>query len=848
MMNIIHFENGAERRPDDRIADPIAGRRHGEDALMRGLTHACHLSASLIAIALAAPASAQEDAGRPAAGAEQGFNDIVVIARRREEAAQDVPLAITALSGATLDRKGVQSVEQLRDVAPGVNIGAQKRDEAQFYIRGQGPGVINAGQRNFSSVATYFAEVPIPIAGPGVFFDLQSVQVLKGPQGTLFGRNTTGGAVLFEPNRPSDEFEGYGRVSVGNYNRYGVEGVANVPFDNDLGGVRVAGQLERRDGFTRNVVSGQKLDGRAYETMRVSILLKPTTGLENLLIGDYLNRDQSGSSAVLRALNPNAAISPNALNNTPLDPFFPNIPLYLGNGTSRVPISCLGAPGAPGCPATDPTSPFPAAFQLAGIAAASGGFGFFPDATLNGIFQQQQALGIRKVAYAGRNYIRAQSFGVTNKTTWEVSDNLTFKNIIAWRGQRTDEGNDYDGTNLPLIAQFNIHTQDWQFGQDQFTEEFQIQGSFAERFRYILGYYHEKSKPAFYPGIPSNSFGNRNVRHVTNTDTSDAVFAHGEFDITDTIQISGGFRRTWDKRKASLSFTNPDTGACTQVNPQTGLVTCPISYSAKFRANTYDGTVQWKPTDGILLYAAYRRGFKSGGFNLPAPTVDLQSFQPETVDNHEVGLKADWDVGFPLRTNIAVFYDKFKNVQVTVPVAVAGTGIASVARNVGRQTNKGFEFETSMIPVEGLTLSGWVSYLDSASDITLPLTPAIKGRQSVYQPKWKYSVTGRYAYPLNNGGELAIQADYSYQAKTNSPDFAAPPPLDTFPGFGILNGRLEYNGIGGGKIDAAAFITNITNKKYIVGGYPLYSQIGFDSVIYGEPRMYGMSLTIHWGK
>ncbi|WP_380874826.1 hypothetical protein ACFB49_01570 [Sphingomonas sp. DBB INV C78] len=820
---------------------------------MRSLTHVLCLSASLLAMSVGAPAMAQESS-EPAASSSEGFGDIVVIARRREEAAQDVPLAITALSGDALDQKGVQSVDQLRDVAPGVNIGAQKRDEAQFYIRGQGPGVINAGQRNFSSVATYFAEVPIPVAGPGVFYDLQSVQVLKGPQGTLFGRNTTGGAVLFEPNRPSDDFEGMMRASVGNYDMRGFEGMVNVPFGNDLGGIRVSGQMERRDGFTKNVISGQKLDGRAFESVRVSILLRPAEGLENLLIGDYSNRDASGSSAILRGINPNAAISPNAIQGTGLDPFFPDVPLYLGQGAARVPIACLSFAAAPGCPATDPNSPFPPAFQLTGIAAASGGFGFTSDAVLNGLLAQQQQLGIRKIAYAGRNYNRALNYGITNKTTWEVSDTITLKNIIAFRGQRTDEGNDYDGTVLPLIAQFNVHTQDWQFGQDQFTEEFQIQGSLGDTFRYILGYYHEKSKPAFDPAIPSGTFGSFNTRIVTNTDTSDALFAHGEFDITSTLQLSGGFRYTWDKRKASLAQVNTASGACVLVDPQTitptnpgGTVRCPIEYDAKFSEPTYDATLQWKPNEDILIYGAYRRGFKSGGFNLPAPRPDLQSFDPEFVDDFEVGLKADWDIGVPLRTNLAVFYDKYKDQQITVPIAIATTGIASVAQNVGKATNKGFEFETTIIPVEGLTLSGWVSYLDASSDITLPGTPAIKGRQAVYQPKWKYSLSGRYAYPMADGGEIALQMDFSHQDKTNSPDFAAPAPLNTFPGFELLNARVEWNKVGGSNFDVAAFATNLTNEKYITGGYPLYSQIGFDSVIYGEPRMYGMSLTYHWG-
>ncbi|MDX3883360.1 MULTISPECIES: TonB-dependent receptor [Sphingomonas] len=823
---------------------------------MRSLTHALCLSTSLLTMigAASAPAFAQDAAPTAGSGVSnaEAFGDIVVIARRREEAAQEVPLAITALSGNALDQKGVQAVEQLRDVAPGVNIGAQKRDEAQFYIRGQGPGVINAGQRNFSSVATYFAEVPIPVAGPGTFFDLQSVQVLKGPQGTLFGRNTTGGAVLFEPNRPSDNFEGLARVNVGNYDRYGFEGVVNVPFGNDLGGVRVAGQVERRDGFTKNILSGQKLDGRAFESMRVSVLLRPAPGLENLLIADYSNRDASGSSAILRGINPDAQISPNVIP-AALQPIFDEnfgpgtkIPMYLGQSGTLVPIACTSA-SLPGCPPGGAFGAFAAAFQ-------GGGFGFAPTPAVLGVLQQQQQLGIRKVAYEGLNYNRAQNFGITNKTTWEVTDNITLKNIIAYRGQRTDEGNDYDGTVLPLIAQFNEYTQDWQFGQDQFTEEFQVQGSIADRFRYILGYYHEKSKPAFDPKISSNTFGSLTTRAVTNTDTSDALFAHGEFDVTDTIQVSGGYRRTWDKRKASLSQFSTPTGECVLVDPQTitednpiGTIRCPINYKAKFSASTYDGTVQWKPIDGVLLYAAYRRGFKSGGFNLPAPTPDLESFQPEKVDDYEIGIKADWDVGFPLRTNLSLFYDKFKDVQVTVPIAIATTGIASVARNLGKQTNKGVEFETVVVPIEGLTLSGFVSYLDAASDITLPFTPAIKGRQAVYQPKWKYNISGRYAYPLSDGGEIALQADFSHQSGTNSPDFAAPPPLNRFPGYDMLNARLEWNKVAGSKFDLAAFVTNLTNEKYITGGYPLYSQIGFDSVIYGDPRMYGLSLTYRWG-
>ena len=149
-------------------------------------------------------------------------------ARRREESLQDVPVAITALSTADLENKMLRQVDDLKNFVPGLHVQGLKRDDSTIYIRGQGPGSQVTGQRNFSSIATYFAEVPTTIAGPGVFFDLTNVQVLKGPQGTLFGRNTTGGAVLFEPAAPTWDNEGYAQVQFGNYSMKQFNGVLNV--------------------------------------------------------------------------------------------------------------------------------------------------------------------------------------------------------------------------------------------------------------------------------------------------------------------------------------------------------------------------------------------------------------------------------------------------------------------------------------------------------------------------------------------------------------------------------------------------------------------------------------------
>ncbi len=166
-------------------------------------------------------------------------------ARRREESLQDVPVAITALSTADLENKMLRQVDDLKNFVPGLHVQGLKRDDSTIYIRGQGPGSQVTGQRNFSSIATYFAEVPTTIAGPGVFFDLTNVQVLKGPQGTLFGRNTTGGAVLFEPAAPTWDNEGYAQVQFGNYSMKQFNGVLNVAPVPDKVAIRSPGSGSR---------------------------------------------------------------------------------------------------------------------------------------------------------------------------------------------------------------------------------------------------------------------------------------------------------------------------------------------------------------------------------------------------------------------------------------------------------------------------------------------------------------------------------------------------------------------------------------------------------------------------
>lgn len=742
------------------------------------LKHSLLASSTAISLCSSLAYGATEQGAAPAAAGPQAsraneFQDIVVMARRREESLQNVPVAISAVTPQVLEEKGIRSVEDLRIAVPGLNISGQRRGEASFYIRGQGPGIFNTGQRNFTSVATYFAEVPAELAGAGSFYDLASVQVLKGPQGTLFGRNTTGGAVLFEPQRPTFETEGYVKAAAGNYDYRDVEAVLNIPVVQDVLAIRLAGNASARDGYTTSVVTGQVLDERDYHAYRVSVLFTPAHGFENLTIVDRAERDQSGTSAILRTVNPEHPLA----------------------------------------------------------------------AALQPYLERQQELGVRKTMIPTRIYDRGYSFGVTNKTVWELNEDLTLKNIVSFRKNRTDRASDYDGTPISTFLIENApEGRSWQIGQEQVTEEIQLQGKApALNLSYILGFYHEVSKPGFPQEIRQSLFGTLGIRHLDSHDRSDAVFVHAELALSDQWQLSGGFRHTWDKRRASISVYN-EAGECTQqVPPGTGAILCPFSARAKFKAPTYDATLQYSFSSRALAYVAYRHGYKSGGVNLPSPAAEYTSFEPEYVDEFEIGLKADWDVGVPLRTNISLFLDKYKDIQISSPVVIPNVAIVSLVQNAAKATNKGIEFEGTIQPTHNLSIGGYFSYLDAGSDVTVPGTAAVKGRQTAFQPKWKFGLNARLDVPLaGDAGDLGFSADYSWQSRTNTNE--TNPALETsYPSYGLLNGRIEWSGIGGTGLDIAIFGTNLTNKKYILGGFPMASPAGFETALYGEPRMYGIS-------
>jgi iron complex outermembrane receptor protein len=832
---------------------------------------ACLVSASAISLGIGGIAQASEEtqnattasAAAPeqvAESASTGIADIVVTARRKEEALQDVPIAISALSTADIERKSLQSIEDLRNVAPGLNVSGLSRDKANFYIRGQQPGALTAGARNVPGVATYFAEVPTDVAGPGMMYDLENVQILKGPQGTLFGRNTTGGAVLFEPHRPEWKNGGYAEVTLGNYNLRQFNGVLNVQPAPDVLAIRLATEIVRRDGFTQSIITGQKQDDRNYEALRATFLLTPTADIENETIIDYRNKHNNGSGMVITALNPDVTVAsipvPTVLQG--LLGGTTSLPLNLGStGPS---VTCLVRPGTPspaGCPAGGAVGAYLAANQAGSF------FLIAPASTYQQILDTQAEIGPRKNQNNFLGLIEEQTLGITNKTKITLSDALTLKNIISFRKTRNNEALNYTGTPLPLLNQFGPAdpNERWTFGQEQFTEELQLQGNVdSANLTYILGGYYEKVKPGIQQSTLGVAGGSPSIRFFSYDDHSEALFGHVEWNPIEIVTLSGGLRKSWDHRSVTQSVVNPD-GSCNQIDLMTGKITCPLFNAADFSAWTYDGTISVKPTDGVMVYGAFRHGYKSGGLNTPAapgPASDpllYASYDPETVDDFEIGAKADFKLGtVPVRLNLAAFKDNYKNQQISQLVTYLqpdGTpAFTSNIQSIASSSIKGVEAQLTIEPVKYLQLNGFVSYLDAHPKDSLvdaagnPVT--IEGRQLPNQPKWKYGISGVFTLPVDQDvGNIALSADWSWQ-DTWHPSLT-PTLVDPKPAYGVLNMRLAWDAIANSRFDAALFVNNVTDKVYALGGYPV-NQLGFDSTIYGEPRMWGFSMKYHFGE
>jgi len=836
-------------------------------------------------LAFVSTAGAQEGPATPVTAAQsESIEQVVVTARRRPENLEKVPVAVTVLSADVLRVTDTNSALALQNLAPSLEVAANlgSRDDDVFTIRGQSQPFGGADP----GVQTYFAQVPFNASGPGSEYDMDNIQVLNGPQGTLFGRNTTGGAILFEPKRPEyDAFGGYFDVTGGDYNLGELKGAINIPLGDTLA-VRFAGDIASRQGFTKDISTGEDLDNVDYDAFRIGVSWRPFSGFENYAVFDYLRDHNNGTGAELTGVN-TATID--KLATQQLQPL-------------------LQPMGLTFCPA-----PAQYGFYPPVLGQTCGALAGFEQAML-GALAQQQALGPRKTTSSIPLFFRRDSWGATDIATYDVAPHLHLENIFGFRSNKEQPAFDYDGSDLPILDIANSRT--WESNSLQVTEEFQVKGETADNvFNWIAGFYHELDHPGGYseieretfggfqpvPTSPLSAFGTTEFDSLTNGGVSNAVYGSATYDATswvDGLSFTAGGRYTWDHKVATaLSCIEPEeTTACPYPIPGTPPYVLP-SQSANFHAPTWTLSTDYQATDDTLLYATYRRGYKSGGFNSGAGDAETGygEFQPEYLTDVELGAKNNWTIlGVPGRTNFDVYYGWYSNIQKNDIVDIQFTGpvaeppdFAALTFNAAKATVKGLEFQSTFIPDDNFKVNVFYSYTDASYDkFVLPSSISIDeithlptsgdfldlaGSPFAYTPKNKLGITPQFHIPISESWGLPYLSGTLYwqdkewftdlsgvettcgafvQPATLTGTYTCLAPAGQQPdqkSYVLLNLRFDWDNFLGEPFDVSAFVDNVTNRVYKVGADALLNETGTSASIYGPPRMWGLELRYRFG-
>lgn len=832
------------------------------------------LGVAALAAPLLAHAEAQPSAGDDtptASGNAAQLGEIIVTAQRRKESAQTVPIAITALSGSRLEQQGITSEQDLGGSVPSLVVGPNgqgSRESQSFTIRGQG-----ATFEASPAVVEYFDEVPLPSpislsqqGGPGNLFDLQNIQVLEGPQGTLFGRNTTGGAVLLVPNEPTNQFGGYLQAGTGNYSLQDYEGAINAPVVPDKLLVRASGKFYQRDGYTHDVVWNVNRDNAHWDTGRIEILAKPSERLENSLLTYWTNSSDHGTGTVAMGFN---------------------IPVLAAYGLCS----------------TGPVPPVPAGYSCNVYSAA---------------IAQQQAWGPRKVAYSDDVFQDTRTWGAINKTNYHLSDELTLRNIASYQYFRSNYAYDDDGT---VLQQHDVdpygmpprgavtlpyagtpvtytNTPSPVLPRDlykEITEELQVQGTgLGDKLHYAAGGFYYLQEPAgmmgsaavlFCPGLYTGTGGvcNNQYQESGVTNRSRALYVQSTLDLgawnphLDGLRLTGGYRYTWDSVSGhSWSYTAvPFTSLVTcsssaaVVPAASGPTACNIAAILKSSASSWTGGLDYQVRPDLMVYAKASHSYKAGGFNPYAVYTTTETFEPEFDTTYETGFKSDIPLaGIPARLNADYYFTDYSGIQRATGDTNFATGAGGAAIRNADAHIQGVELEALIRPFKYLELGANYSYTDAKYTRYTFVTPqpqldcsgavvAVGGTVNLkclpfqYVTPHIYSVNATVSIPIKPSlGALSFFISYSHNSEQYT-DAVQPPsaqPGAMLPAYGLLNMSLDWKAIGGGPIDLGFFVTNATNKFYRISNSDVYQSLLVWSTIYGEPRMFGGRIRYNFGE
>ena len=760
-------------------------------------------------------------ASQAAAGANvNGVEEIVVTAQFREQNLQKTPLAITAVSGAMLEARSQTNIAQVANQAPSVTM---KPQGAAF-----GPSLIasirGVGQFDFNpalepGVGLYVDDVYYATLTGSVLdlLDLDRVEVLRGPQGTLAGRNSIGGAIKLYSKKPTGDGTGYVTATYGSRHRLDLRASADLKIADDLY-MRIAGVAKKQGGYVKRLDFGcvypagtsplnpaggvprlkpagsdcvLARDGNVdYQAVRAQIRYAPSSDFEINLIGDYTNDDRRNPGSVLRYAN----FPPKA-------------------GVDYNPYAA------------------PIAYDSRFLCGRFCNFATFQSGADTGYaFDQQDD----RTSFKG--------YGFSGSIDWSLAEKMQLKSITAYRHYVTKFGNDDDDSPLANSLGYS----DLSFYQ--FSQELRLNGSFGDTdaIQYTVGGFYFKQKSVYatqqdlrYAGL-TPFLGNDPVPA-----NSKAVFAQLVGHVTDQLTLTGGIRYTKDKKSYTYSRLSLDGTLHPLLGGLTGVTGKYSGDRIDYRANA-----QYQITPDTMVYGQFSTGYKGGGINpRPFSPSQVQPFNPETLQSYEIGFKTD-AFDRKVRLNLAAFYSNYKNIQIAVlscpqfnppfiPIGVPGFPCA-LPVNAGNAHVKGGEAELSLRPIDGLSIDGSLSYVAfHYYDVDTANTGVTESMRTAYNPKWKWSVGAQYEIDLGGVGSITPRVDAAYQSHIFGN--AVNGPLNRIPGYTIANARLIYRNADK-DWEASLEVTNFTNKYYFLSNFDLSAPAGVSSDQPGRPREWAVTV------
>ena len=849
------------------------------------LTAACALSIALSSTGIA-PVMAQED---------EDFIDeipileeIIVTARKRQESLQDTPVAVSALSAETLKEAGITNTRDLQQTVPGLIFAEQGTKNPSAFIRG-------VGQREAAAaldpgVGVYINNIYIARSDAQLLdtVDTQSVQVLRGPQGTLFGKNNVGGAILVTTQQPHTEgTEGYVTTRIGNYGRRDLKVGANIPLNDDSLSARVSAASVKRDGYFTSTANGNEFGDEDRLAATARLLWQANDVFSVDLFAYWSKQNERGA---------------------PFNCFFANEEANFSQFSYR-----NGETFKDACNAS------------------------------------AEAYEHGKVTIEGSTKFIMESSILAATLTWEFED-YEFKSITSFSAQdNIVREDDQDTTHLTILANGNqsfsntLNLSGIPHGdeeRDQFSQEFQLIGSaFDESLQFTIGAFYaseEMRDNPFSQLIGPNAFmrtynpflGQMGVHQFLAMDSdlnneTFAVFAQGTYDVTDWFQLTLGGRYTIENRErdATAYFVNNEQlaldlqrvgtqngvpGASTiTYNQGLGLFHYPsedafyqledlyqtigiplvsVTDTASSHPNVKEANPDlkrddtWKKftpnitasfnipqelfadsdLDSALLYLTYSRGFKGGGFD--NKNGSLVKFDPEEIDNLEMGIKLD-AYDHRLRFNTALYRMQYDDLQIRV--AQKGEQLSQIflyIDNAGKATIEGMELELTVLPINNLTISATANYTNASydefmvpatenDDLGIPQEVIVDRSEEEYPgiPELSMSITASYDWATDKGMVIPRLTGYYSGEVYSGIDHISPNyDVSTIDSYTLWSFRVAYIPVNMDTLNLTLYVDNLTDEAYFQGGFTVAQTVGAATLTPGAPRTYGLEMTYNF--